>query len=124
MIYAWHNGLRYGIQFSYTKGKRGHRQDTECCIYVLGNNLDDKPELGDDNLMGAGDALLFYEDNFCAETGRKISLARALDNAGDFEPLLNCKEFRTTIWAAYRARNTSLEEKQKDEAGRIFGAGC
>jgi hypothetical protein len=95
-----------------------------CDIYALGSDLEDMPDVSDENLMGTGEAYLHDDDNFRAETGRKMALTRALDNAADFEPLLESKAFRKAIWEAYLSRNVSLEQKQKDDAGRSFDVTC
>lgn len=57
-------------------------------------------EDGSRPVVGEGKAELHWMDagKFCKETGRKLSLARALKAAG-----FN-KEERTTAWEAYRSR--------------------
>lgn len=54
----------------------------------------------DDSFVGAGNACLHDHDHFCKETGRKLSLARALKTAN------LPKEERTVVWEIYR--NTKL----------------
>ena len=46
--------------------------------------------------FGYGVAICSHKDNFCKDTGRKISLARALKNANI------PKEERKSIWEVYR----------------------
>ena len=53
-----------------------------------------------DRLVAEGRANCFYKDHFCKETGRKLSLARAMKSA-DLP-----KEERKVIWELYR--NTKL----------------
>ena len=67
---------------------------TYCDIYY-GHDTTDKTML-----FATGDARCQAHDHFCKETGRKLSLARALKNAN------LPKEERTTIWEIYR--NTKL----------------
>jgi len=51
----------------------------------------------DGNLVIAtGKAVCHHKDHFCREKGRKVSLARAIFNAG------MPKEERRTIWELYR----------------------
>ena len=59
-------------------------RDTECLI------------LQDDKIINRGSAFCSINDHFRRDTGRKISLARALKNAG--VP----KEARKVIWELYR----------------------
>ncbi len=101
MIYAYDRGVKYGIQF------RHYPRMSECAIYALGiaPDYDDKPELSQDNLMGEGFAYKHPMDNFCKETGRKISLARAIKGCGKLDPIMSDKEFRTQMWNAYLNRN-------------------
>jgi hypothetical protein len=49
-----------------------------------------------DAIIGCGLTCCSISDNFCRETGRKLSLARAMKNAS------LGKEERTEIWEAYR----------------------
>jgi len=46
--------------------------------------------------VGSGKAICHCTDQFCKETGRKISLARAMKNAN------MTKNTRASIWEAYR----------------------
>jgi len=74
--------LDYSIRWSY----RHIPISTYCDIYK-------------ENLpfpVGSGEAICHFTDQFCKETGRKISLARAMRNA------LLTKETRTLIWDEYR----------------------
>jgi len=47
-------------------------------------------------IIGMGVATCSYKDHFCKDTGRRISLARALENANI------PKEERKIIWEEYR----------------------
>ena len=71
---------------------------TTCFIYLLQDN-------GNKQLIGYGVSKCQTEhDNFCKETGRKLALTRALDNAiytGEI------REFRTLAWKSYFARKES-----------------
>ena len=48
------------------------------------------------NLIAYSFVGCYYKDNFCKDTGRKLSLARAMANAN------LKKEERKVIWEAYR----------------------
>ncbi len=54
--------------------------------------------LGDDTPLWTGCSRLHPNDNYCKETGRKLSLARALQASGF------AREERKLFWAAYRYR--------------------
>lgn len=101
MIYFEYNSVRYGIQFEYDyeSGVDGgfHRSNTYCDIYQL---MDD-PDV-DMFHVGYGAAILHVEDNFCAETGRKIAMGRALDDIKDA-----AKEFKQAAWNGYFNRVTA-----------------
>ena len=100
MIYFTVNGQKLGIQFSYAKengyfnDKEGrwrpyqYRTDTFCEILELGSTSKDEM-----TQRGYGRALLHWDDNFVAETGRKIALGRALENLS--------REIRSAAWQAY-----------------------
>lgn len=50
------------------------------------------------NAVIVGTSFCSAEDNFCYETGRKVALARALE---DYAP---DREFRKAAWAGYHSR--------------------
>jgi hypothetical protein len=70
----------YSIKWRYTPTK----QITQCQI------------LDDNGIIGEGQALLAHTDRFCKNTGRKISLARAMFDA-DIP-----KTERIVFWELYR----------------------
>lgn len=71
---------------------------TTCFIYLLQTD-------GTKQLIGSGVSKCQTEhDNFCKETGRKLSLTRALDNASYSGEV---REFRTLAWKAYFSRKES-----------------
>ncbi len=63
-----------------------------------------------DEILAVGETLCSQNDNFCRETGRKISLARALKELYPTQ-----KEKRAEFWAEYR-----IMSKKKDEEGNII----
>lgn len=127
MIYAQFNGVRYGIQFSYDRDVFGYRRNTECSIYNLGNDPNSLPPINADDAIGYGYANLHWEDNFCAETGRKIALIRALEQISEFQKVFNpefpIKKFRAKIWEAYHLRNNRLSDI-RDEFNRTYNVSC
>ena len=74
--------LNYSIKWSY----RHIPIRTYCDIYS--NNLPFP--------VGHGEASCYHTDTFCKDTGRKISLAKAMKNA------MLSKDKRKALWEAYR----------------------
>jgi len=56
--------------------------------------------------MSTGLARCSWSDNFCKETGRKLSFARALANIAWAEAFTKLE--RTAFWAAYHGRPGGL----------------
>ena len=76
----------FQVNFRYIKNDEGKTCSTECTI------LDMK-----DNIIGTGQAKVYYKDAFNKKTGRKLSLRRAIEDA-----TLN-KAQRTKIFNEYFA---------------------
>lgn len=53
-------------------------------------------------IVGFGEAFRNPHDRPCKETGRKLALTRALDDAG------YCRESRARVWAAYHHRRDEV----------------
>lgn len=80
------DGRELHLHFKYSEVKVNHvvRRQTECTL-----------TLKDGATIGRGSALCSEQDNFVKETGRKISLAKALKDA-NFS-----REERTLVWQGY-----------------------
>lgn len=57
-------------------------------------------------LIGLAELKCYYKDQFSKETGRKISMTKALENAGF------SKEERTVFWETYFARLVPADSKK------------
>jgi hypothetical protein len=87
MQYVLPSGERGQIQFHYLNNRQGiacHLRDA------------------DGNYIGAGFAYRNPKDRPCKETGRKLALTRALDDAGFG------RESRARVWAAYHHRREEV----------------
>lgn len=84
---VWVRNTAFHIVWFYEPVFGGYGADTICRI-----------KAGVDGPECTGAAVLAPTDQFRKETGRKISLARALKIAGF------TKDERTTVWAAYHGR--------------------
>ena len=80
---------KYLVRFKYTRGDPLYHERTTCTI----RKVADDPDLSE--LVGFGHTKLHPNDNFCKNTGRKISFARALKDA-DMD-----KEERKLFWQEY-----------------------
>lgn len=102
-------GIEVGIIFrhfhgkAFVRGKEQMAQMTRCSIFELA----EPGEKTEPKLITFGVAKCSDRDQFNKETGRKISLTRALLQGTHFlsESTLERKEDRGTIWAYYRNRN-------------------
>jgi len=74
----------------YSRGK------TSCCIRLYGP--DDDPKKVSPFKISTGCTFCSYQDTFCKETGRKISMTRALNR------LFRSKEARRLFWEEYFGR--------------------
>lgn len=85
-------GIKYRIDFKHTRGEK--KSGTVCMIYT-----------GEDftHPVGSGSARCNSKyDNYCKETGRKLSLTRALESA----PSTWTREKRSQVWKVYHGRKT------------------
>jgi len=97
------NGIEYHIHFQY--GRYDGRRQTRCEIHS--GQCTDSPyvtEICGARPKGVGFSWCNHLDEFVKATGRKIALARAMDQFYDtnttlIKPLP--RELRTLVWAAY-----------------------
>lgn len=82
-----YNDSTYSIKFKHSKAASNGSRSTQCDLFK------------DAEQIGQGYANCVPTDQFCKETGRKISLTRALYALDD-------KQCRKTAWDAYRSRKT------------------
>lgn len=82
------NGTQYSVRFRHTQDESNRH--TECKIL---QPIEGKEMPG---FISIGYARCHPKDNFSKETGRQLSLKKALDD-GNFS-----KEDRTTFWSEYR----------------------
>ncbi len=75
-------------------GKQDHIKVTRCAIVHAGEQFSDEK-----NWLTIGYAHCHPSDNYSKETGRKLSLARAIKDLQ--------KQHRRTIWQAYLNRNVT-----------------
>lgn len=92
-----HKGTKYRVSFSHERNDLDptseHGAETYCYIREL--NPDGRQE---SKLLASGCARCSQEDQFCKETGRTLSLRRALSSKWNFH--LD-RGFRTAVWHAY-----------------------
>lgn len=97
MIRFESNGKKYALYFDHIKefvSRATFRGDRRCSKAIL---FEDKG-LGRDNPpVTAGTAVCNEADNFCRGVGRQLALWNAL------ETLVCDREFRQTVWDAYRS---------------------
>lgn len=98
----WHHGILINeIDVSLDKTipkevlERDGKRYTEC--FIIKFNKKNKEEV-----VGYGLAKTHSLDNFCKNTGRKISLTKALEDFG--------KEFRAQVWTSYFAMRGGKHE--------------
>lgn len=98
--------LRVGFKHEEFPGEWIHHRTT-CSIWEIS---DPGKPLDQQELIARGEAECCALDNFKKETGRKIALARAI------EQLSLPKEERTSIWSQYHQRAADGNKKTLDTA--------
>jgi hypothetical protein len=85
---------KFRFRFFYPEGKSGKKVTTQCLAEKSSKGIFSKEVKM--KVVGIGTASCSINDNFCREKGRKLSLLRAMKQAG------MDKNQRKLIWELYR----------------------
>lgn len=94
------DGKKYRIEWQHGW------QETRCFVGPVDTTKDNFDSLTENKDYFIGWAYLHPKDNFCKETGRKISLSKAIQGWS--------RAHRSVVWAAYHGRSARSASRVKN----------